>query len=126
MMATYLKNDRIAASLVLRLRALLPREVSTKSRNLPTRSASMSVTRRSVDWRPRRFRSEDQQQSEGVAIACHRVGAGGELACEAFGEEALHEDGERVGRHDPSPSSKDRSARSLASCSSSGTASMYQ
>ncbi len=48
------KNDRIAASLVFRLRALLPRDVSTKSRNLPTRSASISVTRRSVGWRPRR------------------------------------------------------------------------
>ena len=44
----------------------------------------------------------------------------------AFGEEALHEDGERVSRHDPSPSQKDRWARSLASRSSSGTASMYQ
>ena len=69
--------------------------------------------------------SEQQEQHEGVAIACHRVGAGAELTLEALGEESLHEQGKRVRRHDPSPSLKACSARSLASFRSSGTASMY-
>ena len=87
-MATYLKNERIADSRVLRLRALFARVVSTKLRNCPTSSASMSATCR------RRCPCEStggvpQQQPERIAIACHRMGAGLELADKAFGEEPL-------------------------------------
>jgi hypothetical protein len=67
-----------------------------------------------------------QQQAEGVAIACHRIRTGSELGCETFREEALHVDGERICLHCASRSVMDRSARSEASCRSSGTASMYQ
>ncbi len=69
---------------------------------------------------------ERQQQQEGVAIACHRVVAGSELICETLGEEALNMCGKRMRGHDAPPSSKHRSARSLAKLKSSGTASMYQ
>ena len=67
-----------------------------------------------------------QQQAEGVPVARYRIRTGVELHREAFAEEPLQVDRERMGFHRASLSLRFRSARSQASCSSSGIASMYQ
>ena len=92
----------------------------------PPDKLGIDVGKQKIGWLPvETAASEQQEQHEGVAITCHRVGAGAELTLEALSEEALDEQGKWVRRHDSSPSLKACSARSLASFRSSGTASMY-
>ena len=72
-----------------------------------------------------------EQQSERITIAGDRVRARFQLCSEALGEEALQVDGKRMRLHRAPPFfgsffARERSARFEASCSSSGTASMYQ
>src|SRR5712691_2895124 len=67
---------------------------------------------------------EAEEQAEGVAVGGHGVGAGRPFAPQAFGEEGFQEGGELGSGH--GLSSSERVTRSVASCRSSGTASMYQ
>src|SRR6266498_3463323 len=67
---------------------------------------------------------EAQKQTESVAIGCHRVWARAPLLEQAGGKEGLQKRGEILSAH--GASLRDPVARSVASRSNSGTASMYQ
>ena len=69
---------------------------------------------------------EAQEQTERVAVARDRVGAGVHLRGEPLGKEALQEGREGRGGHGRASSARDPETRWAASSRSSGTASMYQ
>ena len=89
----------MAASRVLRLRALLPRAVSVWTRKSATRSASMSSTVSLTGGLLCRALAYPQQQPERIAIARDRMSARLHLDAQPVGEEALDQRRQGDGAH---------------------------
>ena len=116
----------MAASRVLRLRALLRRSLSMwieeVAHHLGVQILDLEFRRRPAGP----LAGEAQEQAERVAIAGDRVRARLHLGAEPIGEELLDERRKCQGRHGRTSPARDASARREASSSSSGTASRYQ
>ena len=84
--ATYRMNERIAASLALRLRGPLSRRRSRSAKNAKMQGASKSATRKSSTFVPSPPFEEANEQLEGVTIGVDGLGTEVALANEVLAE----------------------------------------